>query len=300
MSRTVLIVTHTGRPNVVAFARQVVARLQRVGFGIRVPASEAEDLQLRDVQVVDADAGAAQGAEIVLVLGGDGTFLRAAELAHPAGAPLLGVNLGRVGFLAETEPDALDDTVEHIVEQSYEVEERHTLDVSVEVDGLVVARTWALNEASVEKANRERMLEIVLEVDGRPLTSFGCDGVLCATSTGSTAYAFSSGGPVVWPEVDALLVVPNSAHALFGRPLVVGPRSVVGVHVAEHGHDAVLFCDGRRTIPVSPGARVQARRGARPVHVVRIHPRPFSDRLVAKFQLPVQGFRDHSGQPPAE
>jgi len=227
----------------------------------------------------------------VLVLGGDGTFLRAAELARPARAALLGVNLGRVGFLTETEPEALPDTVRHIVERSYRVEERLTLDVDVTVGERVVARDWALNEASVEKTKRERMLEVALEIDDRPLTSFGCDGVVCASPTGSTAYAFSSGGPVAWPEVQALLVVPNAAHALFARPLVISPESTVAITVADAGHDGVLGCDGRRTSPVPAGARVTVRRGEKPVFIARTHALPFTDRLVAKFGLPVSGFR---------
>jgi NAD+ kinase len=246
------------------------------------------------VRVVQADDSAARGAEIALVLGGDGTFLRAAELARPAGAPLLGVNLGRVGFFAEIEPEALAETVKHIVGKQYVVEDRLTVDVQVSLAGRPLGGSWALNEASVEKATRERMLEVTLLVDDHPLTAFGCDGILCATPTGSTAYAFSSGGPVVWPEVEALLVVPNSAHALFAKPLVTSPTSVIAVQVADRGHDAVLSCDGRRMMQVPAGALVEVRRGAQDVHIARIHPRPFSDRLVAKFQLPVQGFRDHA------
>jgi NAD+ kinase len=171
------------------------------------------------------------------------------------------------------------------------VDARLTLDVAVIVNGRHAASGWALNEASVEKASRERMLDVVLEIDGRPLTSFGCDGVLCASPTGSTAYAFSAGGPVVWPEVQALLVVPTSAHALFARPLVIAPESTATVVVSRHGPPGLLSCDGRRTVPVPAGARVTVRRGELPVRVVRMHARPFTDRLVAKFQLPVNGFR---------
>ncbi|MBA3418656.1 MAG: NAD kinase [Geodermatophilaceae bacterium] len=290
--RSALLVTHTGREDIVELARDVAGRLGSAGMAVRVLAEEARELRLVDAEVVAVDDCAADGAEIVLVLGGDGTFLRAAELARPSGAPLIGVNLGRIGFLAETEPEALADTVAHILDRRYSVEERLTLDVRVEVGGEVVAEAWALNEASVEKTSRERMLEVVIEVDGRPLTSFGCDGVLCSTPTGSTAYAFSAGGPVVWPDVDALLLVPNSAHALFSRALVTSPTSVLTVCVAAGGHDAVLFCDGRRTVPVPAGARVDVRRASQPVRVVRVHTTPFSDRLVAKFQLPVLGFRE--------
>ncbi|MFL6129749.1 MAG: NAD kinase [Mycobacteriales bacterium] len=289
--RSALLVTHTGRPDMVHRARQVQARLVEAGFEVRMLAEEAADLGVTDVRAVPLGEPAALGVEVVLVLGGDGTFLRAAELARPCRATLVGVNLGRVGFLAETEPEALPETVRHIVEQTYRVEERLTLDIEVTLGDRRVATDWALNEASVEKTKRERMLEVTLEIDGRPLTSFGCDGVVCASPTGSTAYAFSSGGPVVWPEVQALLVVPTSAHALFARPLVISPDSTVAVTVDDSGHDGILGCDGRRTSPVPAGARVEVRRGAEPVRIARMHPRPFTERLVAKFGLPVDGFR---------
>jgi NAD+ kinase len=290
MTRSALLVTHTGRPDMVDRARQVQAALVEAGFEVRMLGEEAAALGVTDVTAVPAGE-AARGVEVVLVLGGDGTFLRAAELARPCRATLVGVNLGRVGFLAETEPDALPDTVRRVVQRTYQVEERLTLDVRVILAGELVAADWALNEASVEKTKRERMLEVTLDIDGRPLTSFGCDGVVCASPTGSTAYAFSSGGPVVWPEVQALLVVPTSAHALFARPLVISPDSTVTITVDDSGHDGILGCDGRRTAPVPAGARVEVRRGVEPVRIARMHPRPFTERLVAKFGLPVDGFR---------
>ena len=290
-ARSALLVTHTGRRSILDVACQVQERLRQAGFTVRMLADEAKDLNVDGIEAVEPGDHAADGAEIAIVLGGDGTFLRAAELTRPTGTPLLGVNLGRVGFLAETEPEALDDTVRHIVNREYVVEERLTLGVTVSVHGTVTAVNWAFNEASVEKSSPERMLEVVLEIDGRPLTSFGCDGVLCATPTGSTAYAFSAGGPVVWPDVDALLVVPNSAHALFARPLVIAPDSTVAVVLAVDGGAAVLGCDGRRTAPVPAGGRVEVRRGEQPVRIARIYPSLFTDRLVAKFQLPVNGFR---------
>lgn len=292
MSRSALVVTHLGRPDAVAAVKHVVHALGEHGFDVRLLAEEAATIGLDGARLVRDDHDAARGAEIVIVLGGDGTFLRAAELARPSGTPLLGVNLGRVGFLAETEPEALPQTVGHVVRREYRVEERLTVDVTVWRNGAEIGRDWALNEASLEKVTRERVIEIEIAVDGRPLTTFGCDGVLCATPTGSTAYAFSAGGPVVWPSVEALLVVPNAAHALFARPLVIAPDSVITIRVADHGFDAVLCCDGRRTMRVPAGGRIELRRGAQPVRVVRIHPTPFSDRLVAKFQLPVLGFRE--------
>jgi NAD+ kinase len=239
-------------------------------------------------------------------------------MARPAGAPLLGVNLGHIGFLAEAEPDDLAGAVGQVVEHRYTVEERMTIEVTVRQDGAVTASTWALNEASVEKVARERMIEVVTEIDGRPLSRWACDGVVCATPTGSTAYAFSAGGPIVWPEVEALLLVPISAHALFAGPMVVSPRSVLAVEVigvsgwesrrrvaGQTGAAAsVLWCDGRRSVDLPPGARVEVRRDALPVLLARLSRGGreqaggalFTDRLVAKFGLPVTGWR---GRPAA-
>ncbi|NUP02001.1 MAG: NAD kinase, partial [Nonomuraea sp.] len=223
MNRTVLVAVHTGRGAAVESARLVINRLVDAGITVRVLDTEAGDIGCGRVEIVPSDdPGSAKDAEVMIVLGGDGSLLRSAELAKPAGTPLLGVNLGHVGFLAEAEVADLASAVDSVVAGRYDVEERMTIDVLARQNGRVIADTWALNEATVEK--QERMLEMVAEIDGRPLSRWGCDGVICATPTGSTAYAFSAGGPVVWPEVEALLLVPISAHALFARPLVVSPR----------------------------------------------------------------------------
>jgi len=294
VSREVLLVAHTGYEDNLRSAEYVGRRLDEAGVGLRVLRDVAAGLDpaLRMTMVDDGDPDAAEGAEIVVVLGGDGTLLRGAEMARPAGVPLLGVNLGRVGFLTECDRDSLEEAVTAVVARNYAVDERMSIDITATVNGTTVVRTWALNEASVEKRTRERILDVVLEVDGRPVSGFGCDGVLCATPTGSTAYAFSAGGPVVWPDVDALIVVPSNAHALFARPLVVSPDSVVALEViASHGQTAVLCCDGRRTTELPPAARVEVTRGSLPVRLVRLHDKPFTDRLVHKFELPVQGWR---------
>jgi NAD+ kinase len=217
-------------------------------------------------------------------------MLRAAEIARGSGAPILGLNLGHVGFLAELEPEATDAVVTAIAHHTWTTEERTALDVRVTRGGQVVESTWALNEVSVEKVTRQRMIDVLVEVDNRPLSRWGCDGVVCATPTGSTAYAFSAGGPVVWPEVAALLVVPLSAHALFARPLVVAPTSVVAFELGTDAQ-AVLWADGRRTIALEPGSRVEVRAADTPVRFARLVASPFTDRLVAKFHLPVEGWR---------
>ena len=307
-----LVLAHTGKENARRSARLVVDRLTAAGITVRVTDEQARAVECPGATVLPAGPDAARGAELVIVLGGDGTLLRAAEIARPARTPLIGVNLGRIGFLAEAEPDGLAETVDQLVAGDYRVEERMTIDVVARDNGTELARTWALNEATVEKAARERMVEVIIEIDGRPLSRWGCDGVVLATPTGSTAYAFSAGGPVVWPEVEALLMVPISAHALFAPPMVVSPRSVLAVELVyegfggheEGGHGAatagaVMWCDGRRRFDLPPGGRVEARRGSLPVLLARLHgpaPEtdgggPFTDRLVAKFGLPVAGWR---------
>lgn len=294
--RSVLLVAHTSRAQISALAARLSAQLRAAGFEIRVLEGEADSCGDVPVDIVGPE-GCAEGAELVIVLGGDGTFLRAAELARPAGTPMLGVNLGHVGFLAQVEPDDLDSTVGAIVDRSYTVEERVTVEAEVVLDGATASRAWALNEASLERINRERMLEIAVAVDDHPLLRFGCDGVLCSTPTGSTAYAFSAGGPIVWPNVDALLVVPNAAHALFARPIVVAPQSVVDIDLVSAGLDGVLSCDGRRSVAVPSGARVRIRRGELPVRIAQIGTTSFADRLVGKFQLPVRSLREAGRSP---
>jgi NAD+ kinase len=296
--RRILVLTHTGREEAREVARACCKALTAHGFVVRMLAVEAADLGVDpaayapSVEVVPREEGAGEGCELALVIGGDGTILRAAEIVHGSGTPLLGVNLGHVGFLAEAEYDDVDSTIEAIVARRYVAEERLTLDVRVFHGGVEVFRTFALNEASVEKAARERMLEVVVEVDDRPVSRFGCDGVVCATPTGSTAYNFSAGGPIVWPGVEALLMVPISAHALFARPMVVAPTSELAVELIARADGAgVLWCDGRRPFELPPGARIEVTRGDTPVRLARLHQAPFTDRLVAKFGLPVDGWR---------
>ena len=293
--RTVLVTAHIGRENALRSARFVAERLAAAGIAVRTLAGEFASPGAHEVP---ASGDAARGAELVIVLGGDGSLLRAAEFSRPAAVPLIGVNLGHVGFLAEAEPDGLANLVERVVAREYAVEERMTIDVTVRRNGTGLASTWALNEATVEKAARERVIEVIIEVDGRPLSRWGGDGVVCSTPTGSTAYAFSAGGPVVWPEVEALLMVPISAHALFAPPMVVSPQSVLAIEliVASETSGAVLWCDGRRKVDLPPGARVEVRRGALPVLLARLQAPGsrggrFTDRLVAKFGLPVAGWR---------
>jgi NAD+ kinase len=291
-AREVLLVVHTGRTDTRQAAEKVAGWFADAGVKLRVLEREAPDLEQSTYQrVVPVGVQAAEGTELVFVLGGDGTLLRAAELARPAEVPVLAVNMGRVGFLAEADSDLLEEAVSQVIAQRYEVVNRMTVDVTATLGDRVLARTWALNEASVEKSSRERILDVRIEVDNRPVSSFGCDGVLCATPTGSTAYAFSAGGPVVWPDVQALLVVPSNAHAMFARPLVVSPKSRIAVEVDPSGHPAVLCCDGRRTVVLPPGSRVEVVGGKIPARLVKLRQEPFTDRLVQKFELPVQGWR---------
>jgi NAD+ kinase len=295
--RNILVVVHARRDDTVAAAQRVVSALRDAGARPVLSIDDREELGdalalLGPVFTLGVDVSV-DDVELAIVLGGDGTILRAAELVREGTAPVLGINMGHVGFLAEIERDDMDYAVRRAIAREYAVEERLALQVRVKdaSDGHLY-ETWALNEATVEKASRERMLEVVIEIDGRPLSSFGCDGVVVSTPTGSTAYNFSAGGPVIWPTVEAISVVPLSAHALFAKPLVVGPEHAVAIEVLQRTNGTgVLWCDGRRSHDLPPGARVVVRRSERPVRLARLHPAAFTDRLVRKFRLPVEGWR---------
>jgi NAD+ kinase len=295
--RKILVVVHARRDDTVSAAQRVVSALHGAGARPVLSPDDRDELGdavslLGDVDILGVDVPVEE-IELAIVLGGDGTILRAAELVRDGTAPVLGINMGHVGFLAEIERDDMDDAVRRVIARDYAVEDRLALQVRVkDASDDVIFDTWALNEATVEKASRERMLEVVIEVDGRPLSSFGCDGVVVSTPTGSTAYNFSAGGPVIWPTVQAIAVVPLSAHALFAKPLVVGPEHAVAIEVLERTNGTgVLWCDGRRSHDLPPGARVVVRRSERPVRLARLHQAAFTDRLVRKFRLPVEGWR---------
>jgi NAD+ kinase len=295
--RRVAILTHTGRPAAVSAANRLVEGLHQAGI---VSAFPPDDLSAIDPRLADAVTSvvkpltADDGIELMIVLGGDGTILRGAEWVKDTQVPLLGVNLGHIGFLAEAESSEIDSIVSRVVDRSYAVEERFTIEVTLRHcdTGEEVWSSYAINEVSIEKAARERMLELLVEVDGRPLSRWACDGVLVATPTGSTAYAFSAGGPVIWPGVDALLVVPLSAHALFARPLVLSPTSTVVVEMIDPSPtNGVVWCDGRRSVELHTGMEIEVARGTYRLRLARLSEAPFTDRLVHKFGLRVEGWR---------
>jgi NAD+ kinase len=196
--------------------------------------------------------------------------------------------LGHVGFLSEVERSDIAVVIEALVKKSYVIDPRITLGYTVERAGTVVASGWALNEVTVERENTT-MVELFLEIDNRPISRWGCDGLICSTPTGSTAYAFSAGGPVVWPEVDALVVLPISAHALFSRPLVISPTSKIAVGIESS--EASLSADALRKFRLQSGDRVLVTKSPRIIKLAHLKNTLFSDRLVAKFKLPVEGWR---------
>ncbi|WP_314033469.1 NAD kinase [Dietzia sp. CH92] len=297
--RRILLEPNTARPDIVATVAQVIDACAAKDITVRVLEDTHEKVATGGaVECVPDTPSAAEGCELVLVLGGDGTFLRACQYAHAADVPVLGVNLGHIGFLAESEVSSLSGVVEQIAARDYRVVERMTVEATVIHGDTELARDWALNEVSIEKVARQGVLEASVEIDGRPVSDYGCDGMLVSTPTGSTAYAFSAGGPIVWPELDAILVVPNNAHALFARPMVVAPTSRVAVETGVRSGPAVVVLDGRRLVDAPPGSRVEVIRGRRPVKWVRLDDSPFTDRLVTKFELPVTGWRGRSGVRP--
>ncbi|MCW3157970.1 NAD kinase [Micropruina sonneratiae] len=291
-SRFVTVALHAGRQAALDAAAGFIAGMTEHGITCLLDPGHRTVLGgAGDTLELTAETG--RRSELVVVFGGDGSILRAAEWALPLDIPVLGVNLGHIGFLAELESHQAGSLISHVVGRNYTVEERMTIDTIItDADGAEVWRSFAINEVSIEKLARQRMIEVLVRVDGRALSRWGTDGVLVATPTGSTAYAFSANGPVLWPDIDALLLVPLSAHALFNRPLVIGPHSTASIEILPSNESqAVVWCDGRRTIDISAGMLVTAQVGTHRLRLARISERPFVDRLVRKFELPVEGWR---------
>ena len=291
-SRYVTLALHGGRPAALSAASGFIAGM--TDHGITCLLADEHLVALASAgDVLELTPETGRRSELVVVFGGDGSILRAAEWALSFEIPVLGVNLGHVGFLAELESHEAGSLITHVVGRNYTVEERMTIDtVITDASGAELWRSFAINEVSIEKLARERMIEVLVRVDGRALSRWGTDGVLLSTPTGSTAYAFSANGPVLWPDIDALLVVPLSAHALFSRPMVIGPHSTVSVEILPgNENEAVVWCDGRRTTDIAAGMVVTAQVGRHRLRLARITERPFVERLVRKFALPVDGWR---------
>ena len=298
-TRVIVLALHHGRQQAFDSAIEFISGLR--GSGILCLVHPARLEQFRSL-LPDAQIGPHTGtetAELTVAFGGDGTILRAAEWAVPRGVPILGVNLGHVGFLAELEASQIPSLITCVVNKTYRVERRLTIDVTVRDSpgGLPIWSSFAINEASLEKLARERMIDVLVEVDGRPLSRWLTDGLLVSTPSGSTAYAFSAMGPVVWPDVFALLLVPLSAHALFARPMVLSPLSTVRIRMqAAQDAGGVLFCDGRRSFDIATGMEIEATQGAHPLLLARTSEQPFTTRLVRKFGLPTDGWRNVGGR----
>lgn len=280
--RAVLLVINPARDDAKRVADELKVLLSAANFTLYTN----DDSQMLDMTRVTPEA--LKEIEIAIVLGGDGTMLRGAEAIRGTNIPLLGVNLGHVGFLAEVERPTVAEIAQAVISQSYISDKRMVLAYSVFRDGREVTQGWALNEVTIER-NETTMVQLFVQIDHRPLSRWGCDGLICSTPTGSTAYAFSAGGPVVWPEVEALVLLPISAHALFARPMVISPESKIVVDVESC--DALLSGDSLRKFPLKLGDRVTMTRDTGTVQLAHLKATLFSDRLVAKFKLPIEGWR---------
>ena len=280
--RRAVIFINPSRVEAVSAARELAAILTAQNFEL-VSTTEVTVENIAQVSMDDIGE-----VEVAVVLGGDGTILRGAEVTLNRDIPLLGINLGHVGFLAEVEKPEISAIAQSIVDKSYVYENRMVLGYSVQRNGEEISQGWALNEITVER-DSTTMVELFVEIDRRPLSHWGCDGLICSTPTGSTAYAFSAGGPVLWPEIDALVLLPISAHALFSRPMVVSTKSEIVVTVESPV--ALLSADALRKSPLRVGDRVVITRNPHVIKLAHVNPTLFTDRLVAKFKLPVEGWR---------
>jgi NAD+ kinase len=281
--KSVLLVVHPTRPAAAKFGNLLAEKFIAAGYQVF---SNFPDLITTSEEFKKVD-----GISVAIVLGGDGTILRAAELVRGHDIPIIGVNLGNVGFLAEIAQPSADEIVAAIQNGAIHREPRLVLKYEIVRDGKAFASGWALNEVAVERTSTQ-MLELFVQIDGRPLSKWGCDGVICATPTGSTAYAFSAGGPVLWPEVSALVLLPLAAHALFSRPMVVSPDSEIVIDVTSQ--NAQISSDGLRQTDLRPGDRVILTRDTNRIQLAYIADGKFTDRLVAKFKLPIEGWRGES------
>ena len=226
--------------------------------------------------------------EVVLVLGGDGTILRGAEFALKENIPLLGINLGHVGFMAEVEAFTFEKVAQAVIDKDYVLDPRMLLTFQVKRGKNIIDQGWALNEISIERKSTT-MAELFVQIDNRPLSRWGCDGIFCATPTGSTAYAFSAGGPVLWPEVQAMVLLPIAAHALFAKPMVIAPTSTIGITIESS--DASLSADALRKIELEKNDHIEITKNSKQVILAHLKSTIFTDRLVAKFKLPIEGWR---------
>ena len=281
-TRSLAFLINPSRPEAIKAAGELAPLLSSAGFNLYT----VSDVSIDGIKKVDA--AQLPEIEVAVVLGGDGTILRAAEVTISRNIPLLGINLGQVGFLAEVDRPSIQAIADAIINKSYVSESRMVLKFSVERSGKEISSGWALNEVTVER-DGTTMVELFVEIDRRPLSHWGCDGVICSTPTGSTAYAFSAGGPVLWPEIEALVLLPISAHALFSRPMVVSPKSEIIVTVESS--EALLSADALRKIPLQSGDRVIITRDSQTIKLSHVSSTLFTDRLVAKFKLPVEGWR---------
>lgn len=286
MTRSITLLLHPSRPEAHDWAKKIVKDLNARNIEVRTASEVAiEGATKKSEQEIKKSV---TDCELVLVLGGDGTILRGTEIAHGSDVPVLGVNLGHVGFLAQINRPTIDVLVDAIDKKKYKTERRMTLAYKIERKGSLVGEGWALNEVAVER-NTESMIELFVQIDHRPLSRWGCDGVICATPTGSTAYAFSAGGPVVWPDVEALVLLPLAAHALFSDPMVVSPESEIAIDVESD--TGVISADGLRKFQLAAGDRVLLTSEKSFVSLAHLDDVAFTDRLVAKFKLPVDGWR---------
>mgnify|MGYP002735270747 CR=1 FL=1 len=275
MSTRILLVKHNHREDIQETAKLI--------------ARDAPDLGIE----LTSGASAEVKPDLVLALGGDGTILKAAEDAHSLDVPLLGINFGHMGFLAETSADSITQVLRQVASGNYSVDPRMTLRIRIKRSDGTQVEDWALNEAAVVSTDKAHPAEFAFAVDGQVVSTYAADGIILSTPTGSTAYAFSAGGPVVWPDAKAIVMAPLAAHGLFTRPLVVGPSSKLEIGVLPQNRTtATIWLDGRREVLAPAGTSIEVTNGRRPLRLVRLDDTPFSRRLVTKFSLPIEGWRD--------
>jgi NAD+ kinase len=285
-TRTVGLVPHRDRASAHVWSRAAAQWFGSEGVTVRIPKEEARAVDLPELGAAPDEF--LEDLDLVVSLGGDGTMLHAVDLVYPAPVPILGVNVGQLGYLTDVEPEELEASMPRLLAGDYAVLERMVLEVVVTADGPAAGTWYALNEAALEKQRSGHLIRLDVSINGSAFTSYAADGVIVATPTGTTAYSFSVRGPIASPALRCLVLTPVSPHMLFDRSLVLADREELGFVVRGDRGNVVLTVDGRELGELAAGDEVTIRAAGEPLRLASLRPRDFHQVLKAKFDLPVR------------
>jgi NAD+ kinase len=272
-----------GDPSMKETLRRLILYLESRGCDVILEETTAKLLEGSPLPTLP-EIDISERSDLVIVLGGDGTLLHAARVLAHQSAPLLGINLGRLGFLVDISPEQMLPHLDAILEGHYELEHRFLLEVSMSNESLPEQPIVAFNDVVLHKWNIARMIEFETYVDGQLVNDQRSDGLIVSTPTGSTAYALSGGGPLMHPSLNAIVMVPICPHTLSNRPIVVDGDSEIEIRLNKaHAEDVQITCDGQQTLPLMPGESVRIRKAENQIRLV--HPQGYDYYSILRAKL---------------